>query len=507
MVFSSILFTFLFLPAVIALYFAIRNDKARNLVLLAASLLFYAWGEPKFVFVMLASIAVNYVLALLIGEKAPEGTDAAVGAGRPLRRKALLTAAIACNLLLLFVFKYANFTVKVLDDLMHLNLPVPGIALPIGISFFTFQAMSYVIDVYRGETPPQKNPFYLALYISFFPQLIAGPIVRYRTIADQIEGHRTITPESFAKGARRFMTGFSKKVIIANNLAVVAAGPFGILDYAGAGHTVPYYWLGAVAYSLQILFDFSGYSDMAIGLGRMFGFRFAENFNYPYMASSVTDFWRRWHISLSSWFRDYVYIPLGGSRVASASRHVFNIFVVWLLTGIWHGANYTFLCWGMMYFCLLILEKYFIRPHERSGAVRVIWRIVTLLAVMFAWVMFNAVGLKQGVHYWMAMLGRYSAQTAQIRAAAVAAGTMAAPAAGILDAEVVRILREFGIYYLFGILFCMPVGQWIMKRFGTGEAQSAVLRTIAAAGTAVAFLWAISFLVMGVHNPFIYYNF
>ena len=253
----------------IALYFVIRNDKARNLVLLAASLLFYAWGEPKFVFVMLASIAVNYVLARMIGEK---------DANRQRRRRTLLIVAIACNLLLLFVFKYANFSVKMLDDLLHLNLPIPGIALPIGISFFTFQAMSYVIDVYRGETPPQKNPLYLALYISFFPQLIAGPIVRYRTIADQIEGHRVITAESFAEGARRFMVGFSKKVIIANNLAVVAAGPFGILDYAGAGHTVPYYWLAAIAYSLQILFDFSGYSDMAIGLGRMFGFRFDENF-------------------------------------------------------------------------------------------------------------------------------------------------------------------------------------------------------------------------------------
>ena len=266
MVFSSILFTFLFLPVVIALYFVIRNDKARNLVLLAASLLFYAWGEPKFVFVMLASIAVNYVLARLIGEKVPEGTrqtpeeklpetsgHAPNGAGqapddnRLQRRRVLLITAIACNLLLLFVFKYANFSVKMLDDLLHLNLPIPGIALPIGISFFTFQAMSYVIDVYRGETPPQKNPLYLALYISFFPQLIAGPIVRYRTIADQIEGHRVITPESFAEGARRFMVGFSKKVIIANNLAVVAAGPFGILDYAGADHTVPYYWLGAIA--------------------------------------------------------------------------------------------------------------------------------------------------------------------------------------------------------------------------------------------------------------------
>ena len=528
MVFSSILFTFLFLPVVIALYFVIRNDKARNLVLLAASLLFYAWGEPKFVFVMLASIAVNYVLARLIGEKVPEGTGqtpeeklpetpghAPNGAGqapddnRLQRRRVLLITAIACNLLLLFVFKYANFSVKMLDDLLHLNLPIPGIALPIGISFFTFQAMSYVIDVYRGETPPQKNPLYLALYISFFPQLIAGPIVRYRTIADQIEGHRVITAESFAEGARRFMVGFSKKVIIANNLAVVAAGPFGILDYAGAGHTVPYYWLAAIAYSLQILFDFSGYSDMAIGLGRMFGFRFDENFNYPYTASSVTDFWRRWHISLSSWFRDYVYIPLGGSRTKSVARHVFNIFVVWLLTGIWHGANYTFVCWGMMYFCLLILEKYFVRPPERPAAFIVLWRAVTLLAVMFAWVMFNAVGLKQGVHFWMAMLGAYRAQTAQIRAAAAAAAGAGAlnAASGLLDAEVIRILREFGVYYLLGILFCMPVGQWIMKRFGTGDARRAALQILAAMGTVIAFLWAVSFLIMGSHNPFIYYNF
>ena len=338
MLFSTTIFLFVFLPLVLAVYYnpIIRSRQFRNVFLLLASIFFYAWGEPFYVLLMLLSIVVNWGLGLLVDRyRAQPGERAA------------LVMTVVYNLGVLFLFKYLNFTVDNLNLLFRTDIRMPQIALPVGISFYTFQAMSYVLDVHRGKGEAQKNPLNVGLYIALFPQLIAGPIVRYETVAWQI-GHRQETLHGFYEGILRFIVGLGKKILLANTLALGADACFGTIAERNLSFGAA--WLGAVFYSLQILFDFSGYSDMAIGLGKMFGFEFLENFNYPYISRTVTEFWRRWHISLSSWFRDYVYIPLGGSRVSSRARHIFNLFVVWLLTGIWHGANWTFILWGLMYF-------------------------------------------------------------------------------------------------------------------------------------------------------------
>ena len=339
MLFSSLVFLIVFLPIVLFGYYVLFRKwrPAQNIFLLLASLVFYAWGEPKFVFVMIASILFNWLMGLL--------------ADRHRARKKLaglwIVLDVAGNLGLLFVFKYLMFALNNVNTLFGTALPVPQIALPIGISFFTFQAMSYVIDVYRGDGQVQKNPLYVGLYISLFPQLIAGPIVRYQTVADEIQ-NRKETWADFADGVQRFLIGFLKKVLLANTMAIIADGVFDSQKPVCAAASA----LGLIAYTLQIYYDFGGYSDMGIGLGRMFGFHFLENFDYPYISTSITEFWRRWHISLGTWFRDYVYIPLGGSRVKKP-RLVLNLFVVWMLTGIWHGANWTFVAWGFLYFVLL----------------------------------------------------------------------------------------------------------------------------------------------------------
>ena len=471
MVFSSLIFAFYFLPLVLALYY-IAKDKYRNYILLVASLCFYAYGEPKFVFVMVGSIILNYLLALFIDKQR----------GKALSH-ALMILDVALNIGILFVYKYLDFAITITNRIARSNIQLRGIVLPIGISFFTFQALSYVIDVYKGTVKVQKNPLYVALYISFFPQLIAGPIVRYSTIEDQIL-NRKCDVETFADGARRFMIGFGKKVIIANNVSEVASASFGM----DATATNPaFLWLGAICFSLQIFFDFSGYSDMAIGLGKMFGFRFLENFNYPYISKSVTEFWRRWHISLSSWFRDYVYIPLGGSRVPF-TRHILNMLVVWLLTGIWHGANYTFIAWGLGYFILLVIEKYLIKPDDRKFVVfRILWQVITLICVNFGWVIFNSANLKSGIRYCLAMVGFYGTKFS-------------------IDDTVIYNLREYGAFIVLGILFSTPIAKVIgdkldKSKFGIAAAIVAPL------GCGFIFLWAVSFLILGAHNPFIYFNF
>lgn len=304
MVFSSLIFAFFFLPPILCLYF-LAKDQYRNYILLAASIIFYAYGEPKFVFIMIASIAVNYMLALWVARSQKTNSEKAA--------RSLLILAVIINLVVLYIYKYLDFSTGLINIVFRTQIPSRNIVLPIGISFFTFQALSYVIDVYRKTVPVQKNPMYLALYISFFPQLIAGPIVRYSTFERQITGRRC-TVAGFAEGGRRFLLGFCKKIILANNLSIASDAIFSMAE-ASINTTNPLLlWIGSICFSLQILFDFSGYSDMAIGLARLFGFEFEENFNYPYIARSATDFWRRWHISLSQWFRDYVYIPLGGSR-------------------------------------------------------------------------------------------------------------------------------------------------------------------------------------------------
>ena len=345
MLFSSSVFLFLFLPLVLIIYYVPlrRFRQAQNVFLLLASLGFYAWGEPWFVLVMIGSIVINYFFGLWV--------DYNKRRERSCRVPILL--ALLINLGVLFVFKYLMFTLGILNGL-GASFVIPVIELPIGISFFTFQALSYVLDVHRDRGKVQRSPLKVGLYISFFPQLIAGPIVKYETVADQID-NRKESWEDFSAGCARFVVGLGKKVLLSNQLAIIADRAYGM---AGDGLTTSFAWLGAVAYILQLYNDFSGYSDMAIGLGRMFGFHFLENFNYPFAATSLAGLWRRWHISLATWFRDYVYIPLGGSRVDSRAKLIRNIFMVWLCTGIWHGANWTYLAWGMVNFAMLMLEKY-----------------------------------------------------------------------------------------------------------------------------------------------------
>ena len=373
MLFSSSVFLFLFLPVVLLVYYLPlrRWRQGQNVFLLLASLGFYAWGEPWFVLVMLGSILANYGFGLWV--------DACKRAGRTCAPP--LVTALAVNLGILFVFKYLTFTLGILNRL-GATFAIPGIELPIGISFFTFQGLSYVIDVYREDAPPQKNPLNVALYVSLFPQLVAGPIVRYTTVMEDITGRKE-TLDEFAAGVTRFCFGLAKKMVIANTMGLIADGVF---NQTAANLDPGLAWVGALAYTFQIYFDFSAYSDMAIGLGLMFGFHFLENFNYPYISKSVTEFWRRWHISLSTWFRDYVYIPLGGNRCAKW-KHVRNITVVWLLTGLWHGASWNFVLWGGYYAALLILEKcWLLKAGEKLPLV--LRRMMTMVLVMLGWSLF-----------------------------------------------------------------------------------------------------------------------
>ena len=484
MVFSSVYFVFLFLPIVFLLYYLTRG-RVRNVILLLSSLVFYAYGEPVFVFVLMASVCINYLLARGIAAKK--------------KPKLLLVLAVILNIGLLFVYKYLYFTVSLCNLIPGVSLPGKEIALPIGISFFTFQALSYVIDVYRSGQA-QKNLFDLALYICFFPQLIAGPIVRYHDIAGQLGSSDRLEKRLFGKdsaaiselgeGAERFLVGFLKKVLIANQLAVAADQIFDLEDYAAL--STPAAWIGSILFTLQIYYDFSGYSDMAIGLGRMFGFHFLENFDHPYIAASVTDFWRRWHMSLSGWFRDYVYIPLGGNRKGVA-RCIINLFVVWLLTGIWHGANLTFVCWGLFYFVFLVLEKYLIRPQRfQNEILRGGYRIITLAVVNFLWVLFRADNLTKGMTFLSRMLGITKAESM-----------------GFSGGWYLMLIREYGIFILLALLFCMPLRKKLLARCA-GEQAGFGGRLITGAYFAalpLLFFWAVSFLVLGAHNPFLYFNF
>lgn len=473
MLFSSNLFLFLFLPCVIVLYY-ILGKRFRNWLLLIASLLFYAWGEPQFVLVMIGSIIFNYFMALIIGKSSNTAL-----------RKAILAITVTGNLGILFIYKYLDFVIKNINAL-GFNIPLQNIVLPLGISFFTFQAMSYVIDVYRGTAKLQVKPQNVALYISFFPQLVAGPIVRYQTIADQIEC-RQETFTDFSDGVKRFIIGFAKKVLIANNMALVADAAFAMPD---AERSVIYAWLGALAYAFQILFDFSGYSDMAIGMGKMFGFHFLENFDYPYISSSISEFWRRWHMSLGQWFRDYVYFPLGGSRVNSKWRLVFNLFVVWALTGVWHGASWNFIIWGLLYFVLIAFEKLTGYPQKFTHTwQKVLYRIFTLLCVLLGWVLFRALGAKAAVKYGLSMIG--------------ATGNT------FMSNSVITTLGQYGIFFIIAILCSTPLFKRLGERIGASNNKT--VRTIFSVLSIVAYifilLWAVSYIMLGAHNPFIYFNF
>lgn len=478
MLFTSLEFLFMFLPAVLLIYF-ILPSRLRNYWLLLISFFFYAWGEPVFLLYMLASIVFNYLMALGIDRVQKESPW----------RKWLLGMDVLGNLSVLFVYKYMNFV----TDALHRLLPrsaqwfeVTSFALPIGISFFTFQAMSYVIDVYRGGEAGarvQRNPAYVGLYIAFFPQLIAGPIVRYTTIEQQI-GERKVTFSSFSDGVYRFVIGFNKKMLLANPLALVADKAFETYHLS-----VGMAWLGILCYTLQIYYDFSGYSDMAIGLGRMFGFQFLENFNYPYISRTVTEFWRRWHISLGTWFRDYVYFPLGGSRVKSRLRLMANLMIVWLLTGIWHGANWTFILWGVLYGVMITAEKMTDLPHRLSDSrlLSVVYPCLTLLAVMLGWVLFRADSVRGAGRYVFSMLG--------LRGYPVA------------DDMALFHLREYAVQMIAGVICATPVlcraRDAFVGRFGGARVMDALEGVIQMA----LFVVGVSALVMNAHNPFIYFNF
>ena len=368
MLFTSISFLYYFLPALIIIYF-ITPKKYKNIILLIASLLFYFYGEPKYVFLMIAEIVIAYTGAILIDKYKSQS-------------KNILIITLFIHVFLLIIFKYTNFIIQTINDISNANIKLLNIALPIGISFYTFQIISYVIDVYNGKVKVQKNIINLATYISLFPQLVAGPIVRYQTVEKELDD-RVHSFNNFAYGIRRFSIGLAKKVLIANALGELCTKAF-VLNET----TVIFYWIFGISYMLQLYFDFSAYSDMAIGLGRIFGFNFPENFNYPYISKSITEFWRRWHISLGTWFKDYVYIPLGGNRDGKY-KQIRNILIVWLLTGIWHGANWTFLIWGLLFGIILIIEKIFLNKFMEKLP-SFIKRIYVLFIVMILFIIFNA---------------------------------------------------------------------------------------------------------------------
>ena len=462
MVFSSTVFLFLFLPLVVLIYYnpIVKGQSFKNNFLLLASLLFYAWGEPIFVYLMILSIIVGWY----IGKKIAAASDKR-------RKKYYLTIGVVFHVGLFFIFKYLTFTLSQLGLILNADLNFVNIALPIGISFFTFQLLSYLFDIYYGKAAAQESVLKVGLYIAFFPALIAGPIVRYDHIAKEIS-QRQETIDDFCSGFMRFIYGLGKKVLIADLMAVLADNIFN----AGIPDSIALAWLGAIAYTLQIYFDFSGYSDMAIGMARMFGFHLAENFNYPYIAKSATEFWRRWHISLGSWFRDYVYIPLGGNRV-SMPRWILNLFIVWALTGIWHGANYTFLVWGLFYFVLLLIEK-LTGFTEKLG---ILSHIYALAAIIIGWEIFRSENLGFAISYIKVMLGN-----------------------GILaDDRFYTYLTGSLSVLITAIILSTPIMPYLQQKFKDNKAWNAAEPLLA---TGI-FLLALIMCISSTYNPFIYFNF
>ncbi len=457
MLFSSIPFLFYFLPCVLLLY-AITPKKLKNLTLLISSLVFYAWGEPRLVLLMLVTVSVGYVFGLLT-ELVPKV------------KKLWLVLAVCIELGFLVYFKYVDFFIYNFNAVTGLSIPLLQVALPIGISFYTFQILSYNVDVYRGDVPAQRNPINLAAYIALFPQLIAGPIVRYSDIEKELQ-NRTHSFEKVALGVRRFVLGLSKKILIANVL-----GELCDTFKASNDKSVLFYWVYAVAFCLHVYFDFSGYSDMAIGLGKMFGFTFMENFNYPFISKSATEFWRRWHISLGSWFRDYVYIPMGGSRVGKF-RMFFNIFVVWMLTGFWHGAAWNFIIWGLYFAVLLIVEKVFILKYLNKS--KVFSHIYLLFFVIISFVIFNAASMSEAFSYIGSMFG---------------AGNIP-----VISAETLYYLRSYIVVFIVAMIGATPLPKNLVNKAKfTKYLEPVVLVVLLAVCTA--------YLVDGSFNPFLYFRF
>ena len=474
MVFSSLLFLFRFLPAVLILYY-IAPRKLRNVILLLFSLFFYAWGEPKYVFLMLFTITMDFFIG--------KGIDKAKKEGNQKKAKRFLMISILVDLSILGFFKYADFLIGTVNTLTGAGIPLLGIPLPIGISFFTFQTMSYTIDVYKGSTEVQKNWIKYGTYVSMFPQLIAGPIVQYKTIAEQME-HRKENTSDFSEGIHRFMIGLGKKVLIANNIGAlwdaIAVLP---VDGLTAGTA----WLGALAYTFQIYFDFSGYSDMAIGLGAILGFHFPENFNYPYIAASVKDFWHRWHISLSTWFKEYVYIPLGGNR-KGLPRQILNILIVWTLTGIWHGAGWNFLFWGLWFALFLILEKLFLGEILKNAPV-VFGRVYTLAVVLISWVFFALEKPGEILAYLQAMFGLNGV--------------------GLVNSKALFFGNEYLVLLVIALIACLPLGNHLvhaLRSSKTGPAM-ALYRLGEKVIPAALLVLSIAYIVDASYNPFLYFRF
>lgn len=465
MLFSSINFLYCFLPVVLILYY-IAPGILKNTVLLAASLFFYAWGEPVYVLLMVISVTLGYIFGLLL-EKYRE-TKAA---------KPLLFVSVAIDLGFLGYFKYADFFIENFNAATGLSVPLLRIALPIGISFYTFQLISYLIDVYRGDVPSQKNPINLAAYIAMFPQLIAGPIVRYSDVEKQLR-HRTINFEKIADGITRFSIGLGKKVLLANQL-----GEFVDIFRGTDDKSVLFYWLYAFSYAMHIYFDFSGYSDMAIGLGKMLGFEFCENFNYPFVSASISEFWRRWHMSLGSWFRDYVYIPLGGNRV-SKPRWIFNILVVWMLTGFWHGANWNFILWGLYFAVLLVVEKY-IAPILRKS--KIISHIYVIFFIIISFIIFNAVDLSQ--------------------AATDIGGLFGAGGIPAASPQTLYYAKSYAVMIVLGVIGSTPAVKLLVNKIKSNKTGEKIIYAARPFAVAALVLLVTAYLADGSFNPFLYFRF
>lgn len=468
MLFSSMTFVFMFLPIVCATYLLARKEL-QNYILLIASILFYAWGEPRYLAIMILTILVNYIGANYISRS-----------HNAMHRKLLLVATIVVDLSFLFYFKYFNFVMDNINQLFHTQINFIDVVMPIGISFYTFQALSYVVDVYRNEVKAQRDIYKLALYITLFPQLVAGPIVKYHDVDEQIS-YRTVTFDKVAYGVKRFIVGLAKKMLIANTLGAVAdkifTQPVENFDALTA-------WMGAIAYTLQLYYDFSGYSDMAIGLGSVFGFKFLENFNYPYISKSITEFWRRWHISLSTWFKEYLYIPLGGNRV-SKRRNLFNLFVVFLATGVWHGASWNFIFWGLWHGAFIIFEK-LTGWHKKEGELKIsiAQHIYTMFAFVIGWVMFRADNMAYAWDYLKNMFGFISEHKITYKLPYY-----------IDNIEIIT--------FVVAILCAMPIFRGMLEV----KYERKVLRTIINIWLIVLFVLSASSIAASTYNPFIYFRF
>lgn len=463
MLFTSISFLYYFLPIVIILYFIVPK-KFKNFILFLSSIFFYFCGEPIYTFLMIGEIFIAYVGARYLEKH---------------RKKSILVSLIAIHIGALGLFKYSDFTINNINQIFGSKIPLLKLALPIGISFYTFQIISYVVDVYRGKVKAQKSFLKLATYVSLFPQLIAGPIVRYETIEKELD-NRTSNFENFAYGVRRFVIGLGKKVLIANML-----GELCDVFSTTNEKSVLFYWIFAISYSLQIYFDFSAYSDMAIGLGRMFGFHFLENFNYPYISKSITEFWRRWHMSLSSWFRDYVYIPLGGNRKGTIIL-VRNIFIVWALTGIWHGANWTFVIWGLMYGIMLIIEKLFLTKHlEKMPSI--LQRIYVLFTVMISFIIFNANSIGEA---WNNIIGLFGAN-----------------GESLINASTVYYLKSYLVVLVIAIIGSTPLLKNIIEKLKTKTNANKIINLLEPIAMASILIIVTAYLVDNSYNPFLYFRF